>query len=58
MPGKANILYCLSRLILERNTSSEISDFNEKNINFVAKTVVPVAMRATEIEAESEKNKK
>ena len=53
-PGKTNISDCLSRLIPEKNKSSEISDFNEKYINFVAKTAVPVAMTAAEIEAESE----
>ena len=52
----SNISDCLSRLKTERIKSSEISDFNEKYINFVAKTAVPVAMTVAEIEAESEKD--
>ena len=55
-PGKANISDCLSRLITDNSKNSEISDFNERYINFVTKTAVPVAMTAAEIEAESEKD--
>ena len=55
-PGKANVSDCLSRLITDNSKNSEISDFNERYINFVTKTAVPVAMTAAEIEAESEKD--
>ena len=54
--GKANVSDCLSRLITDNSKNSEISDFNERYINFVTKTAVPVAMTAAEIEAESEKD--
>ena len=57
-PGKANISEWLSSLILERTKSSKISDFNEKHLNSVAKTVIPVAMTAAETEAKSEKDQK